>query len=133
MGRWESSSLVHCTSPMRGTEGVVRVLAVTDGVEMCGEEDGGRYVYREWPRVVRVDPEEGVQARRRWCGGGGRRRATAGGGRACRVQGGRQGADRGAGDDGNECGVQAAGAVTRERDGGGEPQRSGLGRRKRAV
>jgi hypothetical protein len=59
VGRWESSSLVHCTSPMRGTEGVVRVLAVTDGVEMCGEEDGGRYVYREWPRVVRVDPEEG--------------------------------------------------------------------------
>ena len=70
VGRWESSSLVHCTSPMRGTEGVVRVLAVTDGVEMCGEEDGGRYVYREWPRVVRVDPEEGVQARRRWCGWG---------------------------------------------------------------
>jgi hypothetical protein len=59
VGRWESSSLVHCTSPMRGTEGVVRVLTVTDGVEMCGEEDGGRYVYREWPRVVRVDPEEG--------------------------------------------------------------------------
>ena len=38
VGRWESSSLVHCTSPMRGTEGVVRVLSVTDGVEMCGEE-----------------------------------------------------------------------------------------------
>ena len=38
---------------------MVRVLTVTDGVEMCGEEDGGRYVYREWPRVVRVDLEEG--------------------------------------------------------------------------
>lgn len=58
-GRWESSSVVHCTSPKSATEGLVRVLAVTDGVEMSGEEDGGVFVYKEWPRVVMVDPEEG--------------------------------------------------------------------------
>jgi hypothetical protein len=59
VGRWESSSVVHCTSPMMREEGVVRVLAVADGVELSGEEGGGRFVYKEWPRVESMDPEEG--------------------------------------------------------------------------
>ena len=50
-GRWESSSVVQCTSPMMTEEGVVRVLAVSDGVEMSGEDEGGRFVYKEWPSV----------------------------------------------------------------------------------
>ena len=59
VGRWESSSVVHCTSPQSRTEGAVRVLAVTDGVELSGEGEGGMFVYKEWPRVVSVEPEEG--------------------------------------------------------------------------
>ena len=58
-GRWESSSVVQCTSPMMTEEGVVRVLAVSDGVEMSGEDEGGRFVYKEWPSVESVEPEEG--------------------------------------------------------------------------
>ena len=132
-GRWESSSMVHCTSPGRETEGGVRVVAVTDGVEMSGEEDGGLFVYREWPRVVSVDPAEGVAGEetvvRVGMAGGG----TAGGGRARGVQGGREGATGGAGDDREERGVQAAGEIAGECDGGGEPERGGLGRRGCAV
>ena len=44
---------------MMTEEGVVRVLAVADGVELSGEEGGGRFVYKEWPRVESMDPEEG--------------------------------------------------------------------------
>ena len=44
---------------MMTEEGVVRVLAVSDGVEMSGEDEGGRFVYKEWPSVESVEPEEG--------------------------------------------------------------------------
>ena len=34
-------------------------MAVSDGVEMSGEDEGGRFVYKEWPSVESVEPEEG--------------------------------------------------------------------------